>query len=234
MKIKSLLNKGGITLMLFAAAGLVQAKPDIHEIERLSPHKQIERHLEKRREKNKTHHKHNHYSDSGRRLHDGKGNSKKHEKWKDKRVTKQHYSDKHRHNSKHDRHRYSDRHHNSRYYNGWNNGSGRDWHKDKRKHYYGHDKRAYYGHDKRHHYHDEGRRFHHGYPQYRKYWGGHKRHGYRHKVFRGNHYYFNNIGFMFPGLGMIEFGHRHDRHCPDWHLEHFVAGAILSAVLHKH
>ncbi|MFT6387056.1 MAG: hypothetical protein ACJAUP_000426 [Cellvibrionaceae bacterium] len=63
------------------------------------------------------------------------------------------------------------------------------------------------------------------------YWGEHRRHDYRHKHHNGHNYYYDRAGFFFPGFGLIKHGHRHGRRCPDWHLEPFVAGVVLSAIL---
>lgn len=63
------------------------------------------------------------------------------------------------------------------------------------------------------------------------YWKDYHRAGYKHRYYKKHHYYYNRNGFYFPGYGYISHGHKHGRHCPDWHREPFVAGLVLSAIL---
>lgn len=62
-------------------------------------------------------------------------------------------------------------------------------------------------------------------------WPHHRTHGFKHRYYRGNHYYYNDFGFFFPGFGLIHHGHRHGRHCPDWHYRAFATGALLGGIL---
>ncbi|MBN1379851.1 MAG: hypothetical protein JXA04_11530 [Gammaproteobacteria bacterium] len=89
-----------------------------------------------------------------------------------------------------------------------------------------HHREAYRGSQPQHH------------PRYFKaqpgYWVDYHRgykHDYRHRYYHGHHYYYNQLGFYFPGFGFIAHGHIHNRHCPHWHFEPFAAGLILGAIL---
>lgn len=65
------------------------------------------------------------------------------------------------------------------------------------------------------------------------YWSAHKRHGYQYKRVAKHHYYYNNRGFYFPGLGLIEHGHQHNDNCDDWHFSALLASSILLSIYHK-
>ena len=65
------------------------------------------------------------------------------------------------------------------------------------------------------------------------YWSAHKRHGYQYRRVAKHHYYYNNRGFYFPGLGLVEHGHQHNDNCDDWHFSALLASSILLSIYHK-
>jgi len=198
MKLTHCLSAGLLSLTLLSGVSAVNAKPQIVEdLEKLLPHNQIKRHIERKEDKGRR------FYNDDRRSHTDKKNHK-HDR---------HYSHGNgRHDSGHGKYGKHSKH--NRYYNGWSN-NGRDRYNTYR----------YDRHDRRY-YHDDHR----PHPS-AGYWNDHRRHGYRHKRHNGHSYYYDRAGFFFPGFGLIEHGHRHGRHCPEWHLQPFVAGVVLSAIL---
>jgi hypothetical protein len=90
------------------------------------------------------------------------------------------------------------------------------------------DRDRHYGHG--HNYHGGDRYYGHP-PRYFGYWPDYHRQGYQHRIYRDRHYYYNNVGFYFPGYGMIKHGHHHDRHCPHWHFDALLTGVALSLII---
>lgn len=205
MRMTHYLSTGLLSLALLSGVSAANAKPQIVEdLERLLPHNQIKRHAENKNETERRF-----YNDDHRSHSDSKGSKyDRHSGQHNGKYYKGHRSSKY---DKHTKYHKYDRHNNNRYYNGWNKGHDR---------YYGNDRkeRRYYYDNRRPHF-SVG------------YWDDHHRHGYRHKRHNGHHYYYDRAGFFFPGFGLIKHGHRHGRHCPEWHLEPFVAGVVLSAIL---
>lgn len=210
MKLTHYLGMGLLSFTLLSGASVVSAKPEFHrDIEKHLPHKRVEKHIKKHI--NKINDKGRRFYNDDHRPHPDERYSK-HERHHNKHKHK-HRKHKHwKHHKRHGGHRhgdyYHDHHYGDRYYNGWNR------HKRHHKHY-------------GHRYHHNDYRPHHS----AGYWRDHHRHGYRHKRYKGHHYYYDRAGFYFPGFGLIKHGHRHGRHCPDWHLEPFVAGIALGAIL---
>ncbi len=135
-------------------------------------------------------------------------------KEKERRFINDYNNDRRDKHARHDRHDHKyDKRHGKRY--GHKHYKHHGYHNHD--HYYGHNDRYYNGWNHDHH------------PRY-GYWNDHRKYGYRYKHHNGHHYYYNQTGFYFPGLGVIEHGHRHGRHCPEWHLESFVAAAVLGTI----
>ncbi|MFT4609658.1 MAG: hypothetical protein ACI8VY_000681, partial [Cellvibrionaceae bacterium] len=65
------------------------------------------------------------------------------------------------------------------------------------------------------------------------YWSAHKRHGYRHQRIARNHYYYDDRGFYFPGLGRVAHDHRHNSRCEDWHFSALRATSVLLHIYNK-
>jgi hypothetical protein len=65
------------------------------------------------------------------------------------------------------------------------------------------------------------------------YWSAHKRHGYQYRRVAKHHYYYNNRGFYFPGLGLVEHAHQHNDNCDEWHFSALLASSILLSIYHK-
>jgi hypothetical protein len=65
------------------------------------------------------------------------------------------------------------------------------------------------------------------------YWSAHKRHGYRHQRIARNHYYYDDRGFYFPGLGRVAHDHRHNSRCEGWHFSALRATSVLLHIYNK-
>lgn len=132
MKMTHYLSTALLALGLLSGVSTVHAKPQIIEdLERLLPHNQIKKHIERKKDKGRRY-----YNDDHRPHPDTKHHYHYHGKH-DRYKKHKKYKKYHRHD-----HYYHDRHYRGdRYYNGWNRHDRYHYHKHGR-----HDRRYYHDH----------------------------------------------------------------------------------------